>query len=360
MSRPAPSARPRPESAVSTPGGGRPGRWSISTTRHCSTWTGWSTSARSPSPAQPRASPSLRDRGAKVGFVTNNAARSPAVVAEHLVELGIAATAADVVTSAQAAAHLLVARFGLGARVLVVGGEGVAAAVAEAGLVGVTSADDSPVAVHAGLRLRPDLAAAERGRHRDQPRCPLGGHQHRPDAADRPWPGARQRCGGGRRTDGGGGRTRSGRQAVPATAGRHRGAGSVPSGRSSSATGWTPTWPGRIVAGLDSLFVLSGSHGAPELLAAEPLSRPTHLGWDLRALLEPVRVVTTHERQPSVWRRRRAGRRRPPRWWRERRRPSWTPCGPLPTWPGRPPTPVWRVDFGPALAALSRLAPAVT
>ena len=50
----------------------------------------------------------LHDRGTKIGFVTNNAARPPTVVAEHLVELGIPATAADVVTSAQAAAHLLI------------------------------------------------------------------------------------------------------------------------------------------------------------------------------------------------------------------------------------------------------------
>ena len=49
----------------------------------------------------------LHDRGTKIGFVTNNAARPPAAVADHLVELGIPASAADIVTSAQAAAHLL-------------------------------------------------------------------------------------------------------------------------------------------------------------------------------------------------------------------------------------------------------------
>jgi len=46
----------------------------------------------------------LHARGTKIGFVTNNAARPPVAVADHLVELGISATAADVVTSAQAAA----------------------------------------------------------------------------------------------------------------------------------------------------------------------------------------------------------------------------------------------------------------
>ena len=77
----------------------------------------------------------LHDRGTKIGFVTNNAARPPASVADHLVELGISATAADIVTSAQAAAHLLVNRFGVGARILAVGGDGVIAALSEAGLV---------------------------------------------------------------------------------------------------------------------------------------------------------------------------------------------------------------------------------
>ena len=48
---------------------------------------------------------------------------------------------------------------------------------------------------------------------------------------------------------------------------------------------------GAVAAGLDSLFVLSGSHGPRDLLAADPGSRPTHLGYDLRALLEPARMV---------------------------------------------------------------------
>ena len=60
----------------------------------------------------------LRQRGTRVGFVTNNAARPPAAVADHLVELGIPAAAEDVVTSAQAGAHLVLDRFGAGARVL--------------------------------------------------------------------------------------------------------------------------------------------------------------------------------------------------------------------------------------------------
>ena len=47
------------------------------------------------------------------------------------------------------------------------------------------------------------------------------------------------------------------------------------------------------------MLVLSGSHGAADLLAAAPTERPTHLGLDLRALLQPPLVVTADE---GVWR----------------------------------------------------------
>ena len=42
-----------------------------------------------------------------LAYVTNNAARSPQAVADHLVQLGMRAAASDVVTSAQAAARLV-------------------------------------------------------------------------------------------------------------------------------------------------------------------------------------------------------------------------------------------------------------
>ena len=114
----------------------------------------------------------LHARGTKIGFVTNNAARPPAAVADHLVELGIPATAADVITSAQAAAHLLVNRFGAGARILAVGGDGVIAALDEVRLVAVRSADDDPVAVIQGYgfdlkwqELNEAAIAIHRGAH---------------------------------------------------------------------------------------------------------------------------------------------------------------------------------------------------
>jgi glycerol-1-phosphatase len=89
--------------------------------------------------------------GLRSCFVTNNAARAPAEVAEHLRALGVHADAADVVTSAQAGARVLVERIPAGSPVLAVGGPGVAWALDERGLVPVTSADAAPVALMTGF-----------------------------------------------------------------------------------------------------------------------------------------------------------------------------------------------------------------
>lgn len=89
--------------------------------------------------------------GAVLAFVTNNAARPPAAVAEHLRELGLACEPGDVVTSAQAGAREVAARVAPGSAVLAVGGPGVALALEERGLVPVTSAADGPAAVMMGF-----------------------------------------------------------------------------------------------------------------------------------------------------------------------------------------------------------------
>jgi glycerol 3-phosphatase-2 len=89
----------------------------------------------------------VRRRGMRTAFVTNNAARTPEAVAAHLRELGIDAAPDDVVTSAQAAATLLLDRVGAGAAVLVVGGDGLRAALTERGMRPVTSADEAVAVV---------------------------------------------------------------------------------------------------------------------------------------------------------------------------------------------------------------------
>lgn len=90
-----------------------------------------------------------REAGMRVAFITNNASRTPAAVAEHLVELGVEADAADVVTSAQAASRVARKRWGAGARVVCLGAPGLEAALVEAGLEPV-GADAEAEAVVSG------------------------------------------------------------------------------------------------------------------------------------------------------------------------------------------------------------------
>jgi HAD superfamily hydrolase (TIGR01450 family) len=101
-------------------------------------------------PGVPEALAAARAAGMRLGFVTNNAARTPQEVAAHLTELGVPAAADDVITSSQAAATVVAEKWGSGARVLPVGGPGVAVALRAAGLTVVERAEDSPVAVVQG------------------------------------------------------------------------------------------------------------------------------------------------------------------------------------------------------------------
>ncbi len=232
----------------------------------------------------------LRDRGIKIGFVTNNAARPPETVAEHLRELGIEAATEDVVTSAQAGARLLAERFGAGARVLVVGGTGVTVALAEAGLVGVRSADDGPVAVIQGYgadltwdQLNEAAIAIQRGaywlatntdptRPTDRGIVPGNGAAVTavrtavgvdPEVAGKPYP-----------------------PLITETLRRTGAERAIFVGDR-----FDTDIAGAVAVGLDSLFVLSGSCGVADLLQAGPAERPTHLGLDLTALLDPPRTV---------------------------------------------------------------------
>ncbi|OUZ06255.1 hypothetical protein BHE97_19215 [Aeromicrobium sp. PE09-221] len=88
--------------------------------------------------------------GVALAYLTNNAARTPWAVAEHLRRLGLPAGVADVVTSAQAIARVMAGELDPGTRVLVCGGEGLREAVEEVGLVPVSSAEDQPGAVVQG------------------------------------------------------------------------------------------------------------------------------------------------------------------------------------------------------------------
>jgi glycerol-1-phosphatase len=228
----------------------------------------------------------LHQRGVKIGFVTNNAARPPVAVADHLVELGIPARAADVVTSAQAAAHLLIDRFGAGARVLAVGGEGVTVALSEVGLVPVHSADDHPLAVMQGYGFDlkwQELNEAAVALHRGAYWVATNIDPTRPTERGLvPGNGAAVAA------------VQLAVQAVPEVAGKpYR---PLLDDTVSRLGAQHPLFvgdrldtdiAGAVNAGLDSMLVLSGSHRAEQLISATPGERPTFVGEDLRALLRP-------------------------------------------------------------------------
>lgn len=229
--------------------------------------------------------------GKQVAFVTNNAARRPSVVVDQLTSLGVPAVVEDVVTSAQAIARLMANELPADSKVLVVGTEALAEEVRAVGLTTVESSADQPVAIVQGY----DPAMT-------WPRLD--------DACFALQAGARWFASN---TD----------STRPTDKGLVPGAGSQINVVQSTVTA-TPTIAGKpctpllvetmrrigtedcifvgdridtdvmgaVAVGMDSLFVFTGAHGVRDLLAADETGRPTHLGWDLRALLEPTHEVT--------------------------------------------------------------------
>ncbi|TWG97854.1 HAD superfamily hydrolase (TIGR01450 family) [Nocardioides sp. J9] len=223
-----------------------------------------------------------RQAGMRVAFITNNASRSPRVVADHLVELGVEADAGDVVTSAQAASRLAREQWGEGARVVGLGAEGLRSSLVEAGLEPVGAYDDA-VGVVTGYG--PDVAWKEVMRVAVRVRDGL------------PWIASN--------TD----------QTIPTAFGTAPGHG-VLVDMLSRFTGVTPVVAGKPArplldetvrrvggerplmvgdrldtdiegarnAGLDSLLVLTGVTGLAELVAAPPALRPSYLAGDLAGL----------------------------------------------------------------------------
>ncbi|GAA0442979.1 haloacid dehalogenase [Acrocarpospora corrugata] len=102
-------------------------------------------------PGAPEALRAARAGSVRLAYVTNNASRTPAAIAEHLTHLGVPADPADVVTSAQAAARLIAEHVPPGSRVLVVGGTGLRGSLRAFGLRPVSTALDAPAAVVQGI-----------------------------------------------------------------------------------------------------------------------------------------------------------------------------------------------------------------
>jgi len=91
------------------------------------------------------------EEGVRVAYVTNNASRTAAQVAEQLRGFDLAVRPEDVVTSPQAAVELLAGLVPPGATILVVGGEGITHELDRAGYRVTRSADDGPSAVLQGF-----------------------------------------------------------------------------------------------------------------------------------------------------------------------------------------------------------------
>jgi glycerol 3-phosphatase-2 len=224
--------------------------------------------------------------GMHLAFVTNNAARPPGVVGQHLRKLGVDAHDEDVVTSAQAAARLLSDKFEPGSRVFLVGGLGLEEALRERDLEPVTERSDDVVAVVQGygpdmpweqimqgaVLVRSGLPWVATNTDMTIPTpngiAPGNGAlvrliaefaQREPQVAGKPEPPlfeeTLRRVGGER----------------PLVIGDRL----------------DTDIQGAVTMGWDSLLVLTGVTGLEELVRAEAKERPTYVAPDLSALAEP-------------------------------------------------------------------------
>ncbi|MEU6085159.1 HAD-IIA family hydrolase [Streptomyces sp. NPDC047108] len=228
---------------------------------------------------------SARAGGMHLAYVTNNASRTPQAVAGHLTDLGVPAEPTDVITSAQAVARLIADQVPAGARVLVIGGEGLRVALRERGLEPVESADDDPAAVVQGYG-GPELPW---GRFAEASYAVARGVPWFASNTDLTIPSERGIAPGNgaaveivRLVTGG----------EPQVAGKPR----PPMHRETILrTGaerplvvgdrLDTDIEGAHVGGVDSLLVLTGVTDAAQLLAAPPQHRPTYVAADLRGLL---------------------------------------------------------------------------
>jgi glycerol 3-phosphatase-2 len=237
-------------------------------------------------PGAPEHLARARAEGAHVAFITNNASRPPQAVADKLTGLGIQAEASDVVTSAQAAAHVLLERHGVGARVVVLGAAGLEEALVEAGLTPCRVDADDAVAIVTGygpdvvwrdimvaaVRIREGLAWVASNTDLTLPTAdgPAPGHGVLVELLSR-FSGVEPSVAGKPR-----------RPLLDETVRRLGGERPLMIGDRLDTD-----IAGGHEAGVDSLLVLTGVTGLADLVAATPELRPTYLSRDLRGLLDP-------------------------------------------------------------------------
>lgn len=242
----------------------------------------------------PEALSELRATSVHVGFVTNNAARTPAAVAAHLEELGITASATDVVNSTQATVRMLQGDLEAGSRILVVGTEALADQLREGGFEPVSSLEENPVAVVQGYHPALDWHQLELGALAIQ----SGAHWYatNPDMTRPTERGILPGCGAQVAV------VRACVDVDPKVAGKpfrplldetvlRLGADHPVFVGDRLDTDIM----GANAVGMDSLFVFTGAHGKKDLVDADTIARPTHIGWDVTALLQPTHGVTVDD-----------------------------------------------------------------
>ena len=226
---------------------------------------------------------SAREAGMHLAYVTNNASRPPSAVAQHLRDLDIPVDDADVVTSAQAAARLLAGQLPHGAAVFVIGGEGLEVALRDQGLRPVQERAATPAAVVSGFSAALRWATVIEGAIlvRDGLPWVASNTDLTVPTPHGPGPGNGALVGVVARFA----------EREPVVAGKPRPPLFEETLR--RVGGHRPLVvgdrldtdiEGANATGYDSLLVMTGVTGVPELVAAAPALRPTYVAADLGAL----------------------------------------------------------------------------
>jgi len=237
-------------------------------------------------PGAAKALETARAGGMRLAYITNNASRTSTEVADHLRELAMPQVSdADVVTSAQAVAHLVADAVPAGSPVLLVGGEGLRSPLEERGLRCVGSLDDGPVAVVQGFH--PDVGWRQLA---EASYAIQGGLPWFVSNTDMTIPTARGIApGNGSLVQA----IRNATAATPTVAGKPEKA--LFDETMERVGGERPLVvgdrldtdiEGAVNAGTDSLAVLTGVSTLQEIVDAEPRSRPTYVSADLAGLNE--------------------------------------------------------------------------
>ncbi len=224
--------------------------------------------------------------GMKTAFITNNASRTQASVAEQLTSLGFTVEPSMIMTSAMDAVAVMGERLEPGAKVLVVGGEGLTTAVTDGGFEVVTSADDDPVAVVQGFAPTVGWEQMSEAAY-----ALVKGAQFFATNLDATLPTERGfALGNGSLVKAveHATRTRATAAGKPLPGIFTRGAALIDAERPLGIGDRLETdVAGAIGAGIPSLHVLTGVHQARDVILAPRGQRPAFLARDLRGLVEP-------------------------------------------------------------------------